>query len=137
MNLSVWVITSRTRGEMDTAVSSGSETGLVDELTTEADTICARFHEANHQERDNTTPPSRYDLRTIGGLWSGNICPGTGREFNTCREASELPAERLPRIIVSPSGYAASAPTPEEKPEIRRILRHWPDNVAIAIDWHY
>ena len=62
---------------------------------------------------------------------------GTGREFNTCREASELPAENLPRVVISPQGYPASAPTAEENQEVRRTLSHWPDNVALALDWHY
>ena len=63
--------------------------------------------------------------------------PGTGREFNCCREASELPTENLPSVVISPQGYPASAPTFEEKQEIRRILSHWPGNVALAMEWHY
>ena len=97
----------------------------------------SRFSEENFQDRDDTTPPLRYDARVVGGRWEGSISPGTNREFNTCREASELPAENLPRVVISPQGYPASAPTAEENQEVRRILSHWPDNVALALDWHY
>ena len=137
MHASVWVITSRTRKDMEAAVSSGEDAGFAAELMREAESITAGFNESNHQERDDTRPPIRYDGQTVGGRWAGNINPGTGRDFNTCKEASELPTENLPRIVVSPKGYPASAPATEEKPEIRRVLRPWPNNVALALDWHY
>ena len=113
------------------------ETEFADELLGEVDIIIGRFNESSQQRRDDTVPPIRFDSRVIGGMWKGNINPGTGREFNMCREASELPTENLPGVVISPDGYPASAPTVEEKPEIRRILRHWPDNVVLALEWHY
>ena len=137
MHTSVWVITSRTKHEMEAAVRHKGDADFTAELLGEVDLTISRFSEENFQDRDDTTPPLRYDYRVVGGVWRGNVNPGTGREFNTCREASELPAENLPRVVISPQGYPASAPTAEENQEVRRILSHWPDNVALALDWHY
>ena len=137
MHTSVWVITSKTRDEMEARVHHNDDAGFTNELLLEVDLTISRFSEENFRERDDTKPPLRYDYRVVGGIWRGNINPGTDREFNTCREASELPTENLPQAVISPQGYPASAPTAEEKQEIRRVLRHWPDNVALALDWHY
>ena len=136
MHASVWVITSKTRDEMEAWVRRNGD-GFVAKLLREVDLTIARFSEENFQEQGDTAPPLRYDYRVVGGQWEGNINPGANREFNTCREASELPTENLPQVVISPQGYPASAPTAEEKQEIRRILSHWPDNVALALDWHY
>ena len=136
MDTSVWVITSKTRDEMEARVRRNGD-GFAAELLREVDLNISRFSEENFREQGDTAPPLRYDYRVVGGIWRGNINPGTDREFNTCREASELPTENLPRVVISPQGYPASAPTAEEKQEIRRVLRHWPDNVALALDWHY
>ena len=137
MHTTVWVITSKTRDEMEAQVRHKGGAGFTAELLREVDITIARFSEENFQEQGDTAPPLRYDARVVGGRWEGNINPGTNREFNTCREASELPTENLPQVVISPQGYPASAPTAEEKQEIRRILSHWPDNVALALDWHY
>ena len=136
MNTKVWVITSKTRDEMETSVLCRYDDGFTGELLSETDRTIARSSEENFQERDGTTPPFRYDHRFVGGTWDGDINPGTGREFNTGREASELPSSNLPNIIISPQATRPSSPTAEEKQE-RRVLTHWPDNVALALDWHY
>ena len=133
MDTSVWVITSKTRDEMEARVRRNGD-GFAAELLREVDLTISRFSEENFREQGDTAPPLRYDYRVVGGIWRGNINPGTDREFNTCREASELPTENLPRVVISPQGYPASAPTAEEKQEIRRVLRHWPDNVVLALD---
>ena len=137
MHTSVWVITSKTRDEMEARVRHNDDAGFTNELLLEVDLTIARFSEKNFREQGDTAPPLRYDYRVVGGIWKGNINPETDREFNPCREASELPTENLPRVVISPQGYPTSAPTAEEKQEIRRVLRHWPDNVALALDWHY
>ena len=137
MRVPVWIITSKTRAEMEFAPATATATSFTNELLGEAGRITSKFCETNFQERDDTTPPFRYDSRTVGGIWEGRINPETGREWNTCEEASELPAENLPAVVISPQGYPASAPTLEEKQEIMRVLRHWPGNVVLALEWHY
>ena len=47
------------------------------------------------------------------------------------------PPPDLTRIVISPQGYPVSSLTAEGKQEIKRVLRHWPDNVTIALDRHY
>ena len=114
MDTSVWVTTSKTRDETEAWVRHNDDAGFTTELLSEVDLTISRFSEENFQERDDTTPPLRYDHRVAGGRWEVNINPGTGREFNTCKEASELPAENLPRVVISPQVYPACAPTAEE-----------------------
>ena len=97
------VITSKNRHEIEARVRRNGD-GFVAELLREVDLTIARFSEENFRERDDTRPPLRYDYRVVGGIWMGNINPGTDRQFNTCREASELPTENLPQVVISPQG---------------------------------
>ena len=92
MRAQVWVTTSKTRAETERAIRSNEDTAMfTNELLKEMDHTTHRFSEENFQERDDTAPPLRYHYRVVGGIREGKISPGTGREFNTCWEVSELP----------------------------------------------
>ena len=72
MHTSVWVITSKTRDEMEARVRRNGA-GFTTEFRREVDITIARFSEKNFQEQGDTAPPLRYDARVVGGRWEGNI----------------------------------------------------------------
>ena len=138
MHVSVWVITTKTRDELETARRNPEELNrFMSDAAQEARSITAHFDESLGERNEHVSPPFRFDHATPGTHWGNGIGEDPQVWVNTCQEAARRPIEDLPRIVVSPEGYAASAPTIEEKPEIRRILNQWPDNVAVSMDWHY
>ena len=98
-------------------LSNEASARFVTDLLREVDLTISRFSEENFLERDDTTPTLKYDYRVVGGIWRGNLNPGTG-------ESSTLPGG-----VGTPHGEPAQGwssrrrDTPPALPPPRRIRK--------------
>lgn len=135
MHYNVWIITSKTARDFGPATSPED---VRKELEEDAERICEHLYEHNlHRQQGETFPPLYYDWKETGGRWYGNISPETEEpNYAASRAAAEHHDADLPRAVVTPGGRYALVSNFEEKPELRRVLLHWPDNIVLAQDWH-
>ena len=138
MHQAVWVITSKTQGEMEDALrTERTAEKFAAELEEESDRITAHFFEDDVKELEgDIAPPIEFDGKEIGGRWNNTIDPEAERNYATGRRAAERPNNQLPRAVISPEGRYIMVSSQEEIQEIRRVLLHWPDNVVVSEDWH-
>ena len=138
MHYAVWVITTRTETEMEGAKARDETEEFLDELREESSRITAHFYEEEIQlEEGDPYPTLTFDWKKTGGRWDGTIDPGDVlANYTLCRDAAENSNENLPKAVVTPEGRYVFVSEFEEKPELRRLLRHWPDNVVLSEDWH-
>ena len=134
MHYAVWVITSRTETQLAEARARDETEEFLEGLREEATRISAHLYEEEIEKgEDEPNPPLTFDWKQTGGRWDGTIDPGDVLANHAlCRDAAENSNENLPKAVVTPEGRYAFVSDFEEKPELRRLLRHWPDNVVLS-----
>ena len=130
----VWIITSKT--EQDFGPKSTPEY-VRRELEEDAERISQHLYQENlGRQPDESYPPLYYDWKDTEGHWADRINPKMGQNHATGREAALHDDLNLPRAVITPEGRYALVSNFEEKPELRRVVLNWPDNIVLAQDWH-
>ena len=62
--------------------------------------------------------------------------PGDRTKLRHRKECGRETQQPTPRGVITPETRYIMVNSQEEIQEIRRVLLHWPDNVAVSEDWH-
>ena len=137
MHQRIWVITNTTIQQIQDAHPTEAQ-AMVKAAIQESRRIISHFEEESCTANTESRPPLRFDYLQVGDQWADTMPAPHGLDnWAQARDAARLPEEHMPYAVISPQGYASVASNAEDKPEIRRVLNHWPDQIVVTQDWHH